>query len=101
MEVEHQTGGRHRFSEISTPSAPRTIIVLLAGVGIGIGLAVLFAPRSGPEVREAIIGGYRKTLAALTGRAQDLREHAQHLGGGLRENVPNLLRFRRRTSPPS
>ena len=32
----------------------RTILVFLTGLGIGAGLAVLFAPRSGEETREWI-----------------------------------------------
>lgn len=70
----------------------RGIILVLAGIGIGAGLALLLTPRRGAEVRDAIGRGYRKTVEGLSERAQDLRERAQDL----RERAPNLLRFARR-----
>jgi gas vesicle protein len=77
----------------------RDIALVLAGITIGAGLALLLTPRRGDEVRDAISRGYRKTLENLTERAQslteDLRERAQSLTGELRERAPNLLRFTR------
>jgi hypothetical protein len=70
----------------------RGIILVLAGIGIGAGLALLLTPRRGAEVRDAIGRGYRKTVEGLSESAQDLRERAQDL----RERAPNLLRFARR-----
>lgn len=73
-------------------SIGRGIILVLAGIGIGAGLALLFAPKRGDEVREAIARGYRKTLDDLSQRAQDVRDRVQEL----RERAPNLIRFGRR-----
>jgi hypothetical protein len=74
----------------------RAIALVLAGIGIGAGLALLLTPRRGDEVRDAIGRGYRKTVEGLSDRAQDLRDRAHDLREDLRERAPNLLRFARR-----
>lgn len=75
--------------------AGRGLLLVLAGAAIGAATAMLLAPKKGSEIREAIGRGYRKTVEQCTGRAQQLRDRAQDIGGGIREHVPNLLRFRR------
>jgi gas vesicle protein len=81
----------------------RDIALVLAGLGIGAGLALLFTPKRGDEVRDAIGRGYRKTIEGLSerandlrDRANDLRERAHDLTDDLRERAPNLLRFAKR-----
>ena len=81
------------------------IAFLIAGLGIGAGVALLLAPRSGEEVRHAISRGYRKTVKRigrhtqdLRDRAEDLLEHAQDLrdhARDLRERGAKLLNFGR------
>jgi hypothetical protein len=89
------------------PVDGRDIAFLLAGAAIGAGLALLFAPRKGSEVRRAIGRGCRRMVDELTERGHDLREElrerGQHLkedlrgrAEDLREKAPNLLRFVRR-----
>jgi gas vesicle protein len=83
----------------------RDIAFLVAGAGIGAGVALLLAPSSGEEVRHAIGRGYRKTVKRISRRTQDLRdraedllEHAQDLrdhAHDLRERGAKLLRFGR------
>jgi gas vesicle protein len=73
----------------------RAVVLVLAGIGIGVGLALLFTPKRGDEIRDAIGRGYRKTLEGLTERAQDLRDRAQNLTEDLRDRAPNLVRFAR------
>jgi hypothetical protein len=77
----------------------RDIVFLIAGIGIGSGIALLFAPTSGEEARYAISRRYRKTVKNigrktenLRDRAEDLLEHAQDL----RERGSRLLQWRRR-----
>jgi gas vesicle protein len=93
-ELENQAG-EHRFG--------RDIALVLAGLAIGAGVALLFAPRSGEEVRGAIGRSYRRTIEGLSERANDLRERANDLRerahdltDDLRERAPNLLRFAKR-----
>lgn len=77
------------------PSIGRGVALVLAGIGIGAGLALLLAPKRGDEVRDAIGRGYRKTVESLSERVQDLQERAHDLKEDLRERAPNLLRFAR------
>lgn len=106
-------GRMERLKDYETPSAgfeseggrARDIAFLIAGVGIGAGVALLLAPSSGEEVRHAIGRGYRKTVRRIGRRTQDLRdraedllEHAQDLrdhAHDLRERGAKLLRFGR------
>ena len=81
----------------------RDVALVLAGVAIGAGVALLFAPRTGEEVRDAIGRSYRRTIEGLSDRANDLRERANdlrerasELTEDLRERAPNLLRFAKR-----
>lgn len=64
----------------------RDMAVLIAGIGIGSGMALLLAPTSGEEARHTIGRGYRKTVKTigrctedLGDRAEDLLEHVHHL----------------------
>lgn len=76
----------------------RDFAFLLAGIGIGSGVALLLAPSEGEEVRHAIGRGYRKTVKrigrqaeALRDRAEDFLDHAHDL----RERGSRLLDFAR------
>jgi gas vesicle protein len=86
-----------RFSSVNKdePRGGRELVLVLAGMAIGAGLSLLFTPRSGPEVRASIARGYRKMMDDLSGGAQSLRDRAQNITEGVRERVPNLLRFKR------
>lgn len=77
----------------------RAVALVLAGMAIGAGLALLLTPKSGPELRQAIGRGYRKAVEELTGRTHDLRDAAHNLGDDLLERWPNVLRFGRRKRP--
>ncbi|HKD44567.1 MAG TPA: YtxH domain-containing protein, partial [Candidatus Angelobacter sp.] len=57
----------------------RAVALVLAGIGIGAGLALLLTPKRGDEVRDAIGRGYRKTIDSLTERVQDLQDRARDL----------------------
>lgn len=93
-------------SDLETHTTARDIAFLIAGLGIGAGLALLLAPASGEDVRYALRRGYRKTIKGLgrqtqglRDRAEDLLEHAQDLrehAGDLRERGARLLRFGRK-----
>ena len=93
-------------SDITGHSPAREIACLIAGLGIGAGLALLLSPSTGEEVRYALHRGYRKAMKRLGRRGRDLRdraedllEHAQDLrehAGDIRERGSRLLRFARR-----
>jgi len=106
-------GRRERLKDYETPSTlhadeggrARDIAFLIAGVGIGAGVALLLAPSSGEDVRHAIGRGYRKTVKRIGRRTQDLRDRAEDLldyaqdlrdhAHDLRNRGAKLLRFGR------
>ncbi len=63
-------------SDSSTGSA---ITWLLVGIGIGAGVALLFAPTSGRELRGVIAGGCRRTLEGISRGTQELRQRGSNL----------------------
>jgi len=72
----------------------RDIAFLLTGIGIGSGVALLLAPRSGEEVRHAICRGCHKTVKTIGHRTEDLRDRAEdflHHAHDLRELGSRLL----------
>lgn len=60
------------------------IVCLLAGMGVGAALGLLFAPTSGRELRNAVGRGCRRTIDGISRGTQQLRRHGS-----------NLLNFRR------
>lgn len=65
----------------SGPGIGTAIAFLVVGMGIGAVLALLFAPKSGRELRTSIGRGYRRTVDGVTERTKDLRERGSNLLG--------------------
>ncbi len=96
---------RDRQHERETTSAAfgdqrrlRDIAFLIAGIGIGSGVALLLAPGSGEEVRHAIGRGYRKTVKNIARHTEELRDRAEDLlehAHDLRERGTSLFHFGR------
>lgn len=87
-------------SNIEDHSVARDIALVVAGIGIGSGIALLLAPSSGEEVRHAIGRRYRRTVRQLGRSTEDLRDRAQDLldrAHDLRGRGARLLAFRRRS----
>jgi YtxH-like protein len=69
----------------TTATTPGSAITwLLAGIGIGAGLGLLFAPSSGRELRSKIARGFNQTVGGINRGTQQLRQRGS-----------NLLSFRR------
>jgi hypothetical protein len=84
VEVEHDRG--------------REIAFLIAGIGIGSGIALLLAPAAGEDVRYTIRRRYRRTMKTITRTANGLRDRAEDLIGrahDLRERNSQLFHFPR------
>ncbi len=64
-----------------------TLGPLLAGIAIGAGLAILFAPQSGEETRQAIRRKARRARKVAGGYAEDLRDRAS----GMRDRASDLI----------
>ncbi|HEY2392066.1 MAG TPA: YtxH domain-containing protein [Candidatus Angelobacter sp.] len=56
---------------------------MLIGIGIGVGAALLLAPLTGRELRDAIVHGCRRTLNGISGGisrgTQELRQRGSNL----------------------
>jgi len=88
-----------RRSDAEDHSVARDIALVVAGIGIGTGVALLLAPNSGEELRHEIGRRYRRTVKHLGRRTEDLRDRVEDLlesAGDLRDRGSKLLAFRRR-----
>jgi YtxH-like protein len=83
-----------RSAEFENHRRGRDLAFLLAGIGIGSGVALLLAPDSGEEIRHAIGRRYHKTVKRISRHTEDLRERAEDLlerAQELRERGERLL----------
>src|SRR5260370_6811252 len=83
-------------------STIREIAFLIAGFGLGAGIALLLAPTSGEEARHAIGRGYRRTLKNVGRRTEDLQDRAEDLlerPHHLPERGAKFFPFNRRPEP--
>src|SRR5215472_19082534 len=93
-----------RRSESEAPaiqgnSVVRNIALVVAGIGIGSGIALLAAPSSGEEVRHAIGRRYRHAVKRIGRNTEDLRDRIADLleQAGDLGSSSSLLGFRRRS----
>jgi gas vesicle protein len=76
----------------------RDLALLITGVGIGSGIALLSAPSSGEELRHTLGRGYRKAARRMGRQTEDLRDQAERMlehAQDLRELGSKLLHFGR------
>jgi gas vesicle protein len=76
----------------------RDMALLMTGIGIGSGIALLSAPSSGEELRHTIGRGYRKAARRIGRHTEDLRDRADELldhAQDLRELGSRLLHLGR------
>ncbi|HEY6972487.1 MAG TPA: YtxH domain-containing protein [Candidatus Angelobacter sp.] len=82
---EYERYGEYTQTRVEQPSgnagAGRAIAFLLIGMGIGAAAALLLAPMSGADCREAIRRGYRSTLDSISEQTRNLRERGSNLLG--------------------
>jgi gas vesicle protein len=69
----------HARGKASESKAGSAIVWLLAGVGVGAALGLLFAPASGREIRNAIGRGCRRTLEGISRGTRQLRRRGSNL----------------------
>jgi len=62
-------------------SAKTALIFLSIGIGVGALLSLLLAPRSGPEIREAVRSKLDDTRRGWNRQTSRLRQQASRLGG--------------------
>lgn len=72
-------------------STAHNLTYLLVGGGIGAGLALLFAPKSGGEMRSSIADATRKGYEATALTASDLKVKSTELVEAVKEKAAGLL----------
>ncbi|HZR58920.1 MAG TPA: YtxH domain-containing protein [Terriglobales bacterium] len=78
------------------PRRVRDLAFLIAGLGLGSGIALLLAPNNGEEIRHTIGRNYRKTVKSINRHTDDLRERADDLmehAHELRDHGSKLLHW--------
>jgi gas vesicle protein len=83
---------RHNESDIEEHSLLRDIGMVIAGISIGSGIALLVAPNSGEEVRRAIGRRYHRAKKSVGRGTEDLRDRV----GELLEDAGDLRSLLRR-----
>jgi hypothetical protein len=73
--IDH-TYSEERDRQSETSSA---VTWLLAGIAIGAAAALLLAPSTGREIRNALASGYRRTVNGMSRGTQQLRRHGSNL----------------------
>jgi gas vesicle protein len=66
---------------------PETISIFAVGLAVGAALGVLFAPKSGEETREFIVGGAREGLDRATSKGKEWARTAQKTVDHVKERV--------------
>src|SRR6476646_1490897 len=77
--------------ENESSSAATKLTFLLAGAGIGAVLALLFAPKSGVELREDIADATRKGIEKSKETAAQIQERAGEYYEATRERAADIL----------
>jgi gas vesicle protein len=78
--------------KIVMSNAGRTTLFFLAGLGIGAGLALLFAPQSGEETREWIANTAQREIKMLRRRGRRSARQIQHAISKGEEKLTDVLR---------
>jgi gas vesicle protein len=78
--------------KIVMSNAGRTTLYFLAGLGIGAGLALLFAPQSGEETREWIANTAQREIKMLRRRGRRSARQIQHAITKGEEKLTDMLR---------
>jgi hypothetical protein len=68
-----------RHSQQAATNTGSALIWLMVGIGIGAGVALLFAPTSGPELRGKIGRGFGQTWNGISRGTENLRQRGSNL----------------------
>ena len=73
-------------------STKTALIFLSIGIGVGALLSLLLAPRSGPEVRQAVRGKLDEARRGVNAQSSRVRRQATRLAGQAREKIMPISR---------
>jgi len=92
---DYQKYGEYNNSASTGVESAKTALIFLSiGMGVGALLSLLLAPRSGPEIREAVRSKLDDTRRGLNRQTSRLRQQASRLAGQARERVMPIGRTR-------
>jgi gas vesicle protein len=84
---DYQKYGEYSSECASAESAKTALIFLGIGMGVGALLSLLLAPRSGPEVRQAVRGKLDEARRGVNARSSRVRQQAGRMAGAAREKI--------------
>ena len=85
---DYQKYAEYRAAQCSRAEHAKTAIVfLMIGAGLGTLLAMLLAPRSGPEFRRGVEDRFDEARRGLGEQASRVRRRATDIAGQAREKV--------------
>lgn len=91
----YQKYGEYSAEQCSRAEHAKTaIIFLMIGAGLGTLLAMLLAPRSGPEFRRSIQDKFDEARRGLGEQASRVRRHTTNIAGQAREKVKSISNTR-------
>ena len=70
---------------------PGTTLTFILGVGIGAAVALLFAPKSGEELRRGIADGVGDGVKQFRKTSKDLERRATNLLGSAKDRVQHAI----------
>jgi gas vesicle protein len=92
---DYQKYGEYSGEQCSRAEHAKTAIVfLMIGAGLGTLLAMLLAPRSGPELRRAVQDKFDDARRGLGEQASRVRRRATEIAGQAREKVKPISNTR-------
>jgi gas vesicle protein len=90
--VEYRTGPVDRREDRSVANVGKGLATLLVGFGVGVGLAILFAPQSGSETREWLSANAEDQFRSMRRRGRRLVFETQDLLDRGEQNVSKVMR---------
>jgi gas vesicle protein len=76
---------------MSKSDIPGTVLTFALGIGVGAAVALLFAPKSGEELREQIGDTVNDGVKQLQAAGTDLKERAQDFVDNAKEQVQDAF----------
>ena len=84
---DYEKYGEYSSGNEGVESAKTALIFLTIGMGVGALLSLLLAPRSGPQIREAVRMKFDDARRGLNRQSSRVRQQAGRLAGHAREKI--------------
>jgi gas vesicle protein len=87
--VKNNSGGKGLT--MNRKQIPGTILTFAVGAGIGAAVALLFAPKSGEELRGDIADGVNDSVNQVRSTSRDLKRRAQRVVDMAKDQVQDAI----------